>query len=64
MKVSKTLVLLATFCCASAFGLNGATAKTGLATKIGFAAQRGSRGQAPMVQAIDVQGQRLSMVRC
>jgi hypothetical protein len=58
MKVAKTTIVLATFCCTAAFGLNGAT-KSGMAKKIGFAAS----SRKPMVQPVDVQGQRLSMVR-
>jgi hypothetical protein len=58
MKVATTTIVLATFCCTAAFGLNGAT-KSGIAKKVGFAAPN----RKPMVQAIDVQGQRISMVR-
>lgn len=57
MKVATTLTL-AFICCASAFGLNGQT--TSVMKKVGFDA-----GSKPMVQAIDVQGNRLgsNMVR-
>jgi hypothetical protein len=58
MKVATTTIVLATFCCTAAFGLNGAT-KSGIAKQIGFA----PAGRKPMVQPIDVQGQRISMVR-
>lgn len=51
MKVATTLTL-AFICCASAFGLNGQT--TSVMKKVGFGA-----GSKPMVQAIDVQGNRL-----
>jgi hypothetical protein len=59
MKVAKTTIVLATFCCTAAFGLNGGATKSGMAKKIGFAAA----SRKPMVQPVDVQGQRLSMVR-
>jgi hypothetical protein len=59
MKVATSTIVLATFCCTAAFGLNGAATKSGIAKKIGFAVPN----RKPMVQAIDVQGQRISMVR-
>lgn len=54
MKVASATLVLATFCCASAFGLTGP--KTVGLKKMGLAANT----KAPMVQAIDVQGNRLS----
>jgi hypothetical protein len=53
MKVASATLLLATFCCASAFGLHG-PATAGI-KNVGISAY-----QKPMVQAMDVQGNRLS----
>jgi hypothetical protein len=55
MKVASATLLLATFCCASAFGLNG-PAKTSVRKNVGIAANHKSS----MVQPIDIQGNRLS----
>lgn len=52
MKVTATLTL-ASLCCASAFGLHGVATST--AKKVGYVGSN-----KPMVQAIDVTGQRLS----
>jgi hypothetical protein len=55
MKVASITLLLATFCCASAFGLNG-PAKTSVRKNVGISANHKSS----MVQPIDMQGTRLS----
>jgi hypothetical protein len=55
MKVASATLLLATFCCASAFGLNG-PAQTTVFKNGRIAANHKSS----MVQPVDVQGNRLS----
>lgn len=54
MKVASATLVLATFCCASAFGLHGPT-KTSVLRKVGIAGTNKA-----MVQPIDIQGNRLS----
>jgi hypothetical protein len=55
MKVASATLVLATFCCASAFGLHG-PAKTTVRKNVGISANHKSS----MVQPIDIQGNRLS----
>jgi len=55
MKLVSTTLVLATFCCASAFGLHGARTSTVAKKSLAFVS-----GKKPaMVQAVDPQGQRL-----
>jgi len=56
MKFATTTFLVATFCCASAFGLNGINAKTSSLLQRSGAATVGK----PMVRPIDIQGNTLS----
>lgn len=53
MKAATTIVV-ATLWCASAFGLNGVTGSKVLKNSVVIASRK------PMVQAVDIQGQRLS----
>ena len=55
MKIVSSTLVLATFCCASAFGLHGTGTTSAVKTLGAFAKSR-----QPMVQAVDIHGQRAS----